>query len=143
MSLQTLIFRLSHRIVSRNLKRRFVYPAALDSRHRATPSGLHPFPSPQRPDNWIFGRMADLRSPRSSVLPTFGPSTKRAPPNMPSADSCAAIFDPYGSLSLQAGDTSQVSRGKIDRLHRTPAGFNTPVLDGRGLRDPLLARPAG
>jgi hypothetical protein len=87
--------------------------------------------------------MADPRSPRSSVLPTFGPSTKRAPPNMPSADSCAAIFDPYGSLSLQAGDTSQVSRGKIDRLHHTPAGFTAPVLDGRGLRDQWLARPAG
>jgi hypothetical protein len=40
-------------------------------------------------------------------------------------------------------DTSQVSRGKIDRLHRTPAGFTTPVLDGRGLRDQWLARPAG
>ena len=102
-----------------------------------------PFPVPQRPDNWIFGRMADPSSPRSSVLPTFGPSTKRAPPNMPSADSCAAIFDPYGSLSLQAGDTSQVSRGKIDRLHHTPAGFTAPVLDGRGLRDQWLARPAG
>src|ERR1019366_2656027 len=68
---------------------------------RATLSGLHPFPSPQRPAYWIFGRMAEPRSPRSSVLPTFGPSTKRAPSNMPSADSCAAIFDPYGSLSLQ------------------------------------------
>jgi len=62
---------------------------------------------------------------------------------MPSADSCAAIFDPHGSLSLQAGDTSQVSRGKIDRLRRTPAGFTTPVLDGHGLRDSVLARPAG
>jgi len=115
-------------------------PASVPSSNAVRAS---PFPVPQRPDNWIFGRMADPRSPRSSVLPTFGPSTKRAPPNMPSADSCAAIFDPYGSLSLQAGDTSQVSRGKIDRLHRTPAGFTTPVLDGRGLRDPLLARPAG
>ena len=28
-------------------------------------------------------------------------------------------------------------------LHRTPAGFTTPTFDGRGLRDPLLARPAG
>jgi len=114
-------------------------PASVPSSNAVRAS---PFPVPQRPDNWIFGRMADPRSPRSSVLPTFGPSTKRAPPNMPSADSCAAIFDPYGSLSLQAGDTSQVSRGKIDRLHRTPAGFTTPVLDGRGLRDQCsLVRP--
>src|ERR1700704_5861705 len=35
------------------------------------------------------------------------------------------------------------SRGKTDRLRRTPAGFTTPVLDGRGLRDHLLARPTG
>src|SRR5262249_7206380 len=33
-----------------------------------------------------------------------------------------------------AGTTAQTSRGKIDRLHRTPAGSTTPVLDGRGLR---------
>ena len=40
-------------------------------------------------------------------------------------------------------DTPQTSRGKSDRLHRTPAGFTTPVLDDRGLRDHLLARPTG
>src|SRR5664280_3928506 len=73
-------------------------PASVPSSNAVRAS---PFPVPQRPDHWIFGRMADPRSPRSSVLPTFGPSTKRAPPNTPSADSCAAIFDPYGSLSLQ------------------------------------------
>src|SRR5262245_12104548 len=30
-----------------------------------------------------------------------------------------------------------------DRLRRTPAGFTTPALDGSGLRDHTLARPAG
>src|SRR5919205_2171526 len=40
-------------------------------------------------------------------------------------------------------DPAQISRGKFDRLHRTPAGSTTPALDGCGLRDPLLARPAG
>src|SRR5919205_861295 len=40
-------------------------------------------------------------------------------------------------------DPAQISRGKIDRLPRTPAGFTTPAFDGSGLRDPLLARPAG
>jgi hypothetical protein len=40
-------------------------------------------------------------------------------------------------------DTAQTSRGKIGRLHRTPVGSTTPVLDSCGLRDWLLARPAG
>ena len=41
-----------------------------------------------------------------------------------------------------AGDTSRISRGKIDRLRRTPAGFTTPVLDDPGLRDNCsLVRP--
>jgi hypothetical protein len=34
-------------------------------------------------------------------------------------------------------------RGKTDRLHRTPGGFTTPAFDDHGLRDHLLARPAG
>jgi hypothetical protein len=46
--------------------------------------------------------MAGPRSPRSSVLPTFGPSAKRAPPTMPSADFCAAVRSPYDDLSLVA-----------------------------------------
>jgi hypothetical protein len=62
---------------------------------------------------------------------------------MPSADFCAAIRSTYVDLSLESETQTQISRGKIDRLHRTPAGFTTPALDGRGLRDHLLARPAG
>src|SRR5665647_1910609 len=46
--------------------------------------------------------MAGPRSPRSSVLPTFGPSAKRAPPTMPSADFCAAVRSPYDDLSLES-----------------------------------------
>jgi len=38
--------------------------------------------------------------------------------------------------------TSQTSRGKFDRLHRTPAEFTAIALDGYGLRDHLLTRPA-
>jgi hypothetical protein len=90
-----------------------------------------------------FGRMADTRSPRLRVLPTFRPSAERAPPTMPSADFCAAVGPPYGVPSLVSETTAQISRGKTDRLRRTPAGFTTPVLDGRGLRDHLLARPTG
>src|SRR3954452_17827474 len=40
-------------------------------------------------------------------------------------------------------DPAQTSRGKLDRLPRTPAGFTTPPLDGCGLRDLRLARPGG
>src|SRR5665811_1411347 len=45
--------------------------------------------------------MADPRSPSSSVLPTFRPSTKRAPSTIPSADFCAAVRSPYDDLSLE------------------------------------------
>jgi hypothetical protein len=62
---------------------------------------------------------------------------------MPSADFYAVIQAPCDTRSPVAGTTTQTSRGKIDRLRRTPAGFTTPVLDGRGLRDLLLARAAG
>ena len=65
------------------------------------------------------------------------------PATMPSADSCVAIRAPCDTRSPVAGTAAQASRGKIDRLRRTLAGFTTPTLDGRGLRDHLLARPVG
>ena len=37
---------------------------------------------------------------------------------------------------------AQTSRGKLDRLPRTPAGFTLRALDGYGLRSPWPARPA-
>jgi ribosomal protein S18 acetylase RimI-like enzyme len=40
-------------------------------------------------------------------------------------------------------DTPEISRGKNDRLPRTRAGFTTPAFDDGGLRDHMLARPAG
>ena len=36
----------------------------------------------------------------------------------------------------------EISRGKFDRLPRTPAEFTTPVFDDCGLRGHLPARPA-
>ena len=66
------------------------------------------------------------------------------PTTMPSADFCAAITGLADPLSPGLPDTTQTSRDKTDRLHRTPgAGFTTPALDGYGLRDHWLARPAG
>ena len=61
---------------------------------------------------------------------------------------CPLLTSPVRSRTLlpaQSGspDTPEISRGKNGRLRRTLAGFTTPTLDDRGLRDPLLARPAG
>ena len=73
-------------------------------------------------------------STRSRYLPT-------AWPTLPSADSCVPIGSPRGSLSPQQQDRTQTSRGKSDRLHRTPAGSTALAFDGSGLRDQLSARP--
>src|SRR6202790_2088544 len=62
-------------------------------------SGLHPFPSLQRPVTWVFRRMAVSRSPYPSVLPSFRPSGKLVPPTTPSADFCAAVRAPHDDLS--------------------------------------------
>lgn len=50
---------------------------------------------------------------------------------------CRLLTSPSRSRTLrpaQSGlpDTPEISRGKTDRLHRTPAGFTTPTLDDRG-----------
>ena len=49
------------------------------------------------------------------------------------------------SRPAQSGlpDATEISRGKIDRLPCTPAGFTNPSLDDYGLCDHVLARPAG
>ncbi len=61
----------------------------------------------------------------------------------PSADFCAAVRGPCGSLSPSGfpGDTVQISWGRPRSLPRTPAGFTVQALDGYGLRDFLPARP--
>ena len=59
---------------------------------------------------------------------------------MPSADFCEVFGSPHGSPS-PTGDASQISRGKPNDLHRTPAGFTAQALDGSGLRDLSLTRP--
>src|SRR6266705_5838051 len=61
---------------------------------------------------------------------------------MPSADFCPAVRWPLSRLSRLAGDTEQISRGKLNRLRCTTAGSTLRALDGYGLRDPLPARPA-
>ena len=61
---------------------------------------------------------------------------------MPSADFCTTT----GCLTtppVPTRNTAQTSRGKNISLHRTPAEFTTPALDGYGLHDHLLTRPTG
>src|ERR687885_1099771 len=75
-------------------------------------------------------------------LPPFGPSVI-APPTMPSADFCAVITGLATRSVRGSGHGTDLPWVKTDRLRRTPAGSTTPTLDGCGLRDPVLARPAG
>ena len=60
----------------------------------------------------------------------------------PSADFCTAVREPHCPLSSLSGNTVQTSRGKTASLHRAPAGFTALALDGYGLRDLMLTRPA-
>src|SRR3954468_920214 len=50
-----------------------------------------------------------------------------------------------GLRPAQSGkpNPTEISRGKLARLRRTPAGSTTPALDGPGLRSDVPARPAG
>src|SRR6266436_5484443 len=90
--------------------------------------------------SWVFCRMARARAP--SYLPLHRSGLRRR------HLLCPLLTSPSHSRALrpaQSGipDTTGTSRGKTDRLRRTPAEFTAPALDDRGLRDHLLARPAG
>jgi len=60
---------------------------------------------------------------------------------MPSADFYATIGSLLSFLSLDSEATAQISRGKFDRLHRTPAGSTRQTFDGYGLCKKSVARP--
>ena len=107
------------------------------------------------PSGFTFQRLA-CRTDGTACLPhgTFEMrvSTPHFQPFGPSVELlrllCPLLTSPPRSRALrpaQSGhpDTSEISRGKTDRLRRTPAEFTTPILDGRGLRDHRLARPIG
>ena len=122
----------------------------------STGFGASPLPSATKASsNWMFCRFSLMRSASYSPLhstPRGDRSSLRwgessglrtgsfPPPTMPSADSCTPVREPYGSLS-PTKDTMQASRGKLDRLLRTTAGFTSRTLDGYGLRDLTPARP--
>ena len=82
----------------------------------------------------------ELPAPGTFAVWPFPVDHKRSAGTMASADSCAAVRVPYGSLS-PLSDTAQASRGKPDRLPRTPAGFTAMTLGGYGLRCLVPARP--
>ena len=115
----------------------------LASALRAAPAGLHPFPPLRRPVSFIFSAAWPVRDfhlqasfQRSGLQRNSFRLLRRL------------LTSPPRSRALrpaQSGvpDTTEISRGKIDRLACTPAGFTTPALDDRGLCDQLLARPAG
>ena len=85
---------------------------------------------------WCPGRKGTFRPYQWLEPQPRGRVTRRAV-----ADSCVPIGSPRGSLSPQQQDRTQTSRGKSDRLHRTPAGSTALAFDGSGLRDQLSARP--
>src|SRR5713101_1358342 len=60
---------------------------------------------------------------------------------MPAADCCRCIQVVSLPPQSRLRDQQQLSRGKLDRLQRTTAGFTTSVLDGYGLRCQLPTRP--
>ena len=60
---------------------------------------------------------------------------------MPSADFSDAIDPPCDGPSPPMADTPETSRGKFDRLRRTPAESTPAALDGYGLRGQAPARP--
>ena len=149
--------------VAPDLRQRLPQIVTLDNRFHRRPAGRQAFGGdarrtsfgPCRPRASGFtlrrGREGQVKlgflphgSCESAVLlatPPFGPSAARCL-------LCPLLTSPprsRASLPAQSGvpDTTGTSRGKTDRLRRTPAGFTTPALDDRGLRDHLLARPAG
>src|SRR5246127_2443455 len=63
---------------------------------------------------------------------------------------CASLLCPLLTSASRSGrlattsvpqDTVQISRSKLDSLHRTPVGFTVLALDGNGLCEWLPARP--
>src|SRR5229473_635534 len=75
-------------------------------------------------------------NPFSGTVRAFGRRTGLLCPLLTSAPRSGCL-----AASSVPKDTVQISRSKLDSLHRTPAGFTTLALDGYGLCDILPARP--
>jgi transposase len=89
--------------------------------------GLHPVflcPSSARPDSSAAWLARDRRSTGHSTVRAFGGRSRLL---------CPLLTSPLRSRAArpaQSGlpDASEISRGKTDRLHHTPAGFTTRPL---------------
>lgn len=80
----------------------------------------------------VTGPASPAVSPLSGECPN---RVDRLPlPTLPSADFCAAVSCLTAS-SVPIWNTAQISRGKPDSFHRTPAGSTSLALNGYGLRD--------
>ena len=103
--------------------------------------GLHPPNPPRRPDAsgcLIAFRSRDVRPTDHSFRSGLHPPTRTT---MPSADFSDAIGPPCEEPSPPMADTPETSRGKFDRLRRTPAESTPVALDEYGLRGQAPARP--
>jgi hypothetical protein len=69
----------------------------------------------------------DVRILSASTVQAFGGLLRLLCPLLTSPPRSRALRPAQSELS----DTAEISRGKTDRLRRTPAGFTTPALDGR------------
>src|SRR5882757_5726173 len=116
---------------------------ALASTLRAAPSGASPFP--RRSEGQLPGFSAAWPVRDFHIQASFQRSgLQRNSFRL----LCRLLTSPPRSRALrpaQSGvpDTTEISQGKFDHLPCTPAGFTTRALDDYGLRDHLLARPAG
>src|SRR5438132_3566561 len=103
-----------------------------------------PFPSvPKASSSWIFCRMT-----RSRLSFLFTASNVRSFGRLAPLLLCPLLTPAPRSRTLRCPqsrfrDTTQASRGNVNRLPRMPAGFTVPALDGCGLRGSRPARPAG
>jgi hypothetical protein len=150
-------------LVALHLRQRLPQIVSLDNRFHRRPtgrpafdfgfrrSGFGPFPTGASGFTRHLGSQGGLpssflphaRASSPFYLPFHRLGLRRiTPPTMPSADFSAAITG-LTIRSVRFRTRRRSPEVKIDRLHRTPAEFTTPVLDGRGLRDHRLARPIG
>ena len=115
--------------------------AATGSAPRSAALGASPLPPLSR-TRCVFCCAPMSSSPAYSPLLSVQAFRHNHRPTMPSADSCTAINNPCGLFSPDSRTPDRPPEGKHSRLHHTPARSTTQILDGHGLRNHVLARPA-
>src|SRR5262245_9961263 len=92
------------------------------------------------PTAWLTMPSADFCLAVRASCEALSPAHRRSRLGQ-SVDSAFRLWSASRASPTSRPDTRQTSRGKIDRLRRTPAGSTPTALDGYGLRDQLPARP--